>query len=97
MASEQKKQAFKPVRLTKWNAVAFWCFNVQTDVCAICRNGIHEPCIECQADRHSAMAKSCTLAWGACNLTLVFFCFSRLAQKFPGDFFLESLEVFNNV
>lgn len=32
------------IRVLKWNAVALWSYNVQTDVCAICRNKIHELC-----------------------------------------------------
>ena len=36
-------------RVKKWNAVAVWSWNVLTDTCAICRNNLHEPSIEYQA------------------------------------------------
>jgi len=81
MAAPENTNA--PVRVNKWNAVAFWCYNVQTDVCAICRNGIHEPCIECQADRHSQMATQCTLAWGACNHQFHLHCINRWLKTRP--------------
>ena len=36
-------------KVKKWNAVAVWSWNVLTDTCAICRNNLHEPSIEYQA------------------------------------------------
>ncbi len=49
-------------KTTKWNAVALWawstlkyshlfyvCLDHEVENCAICRNMIWEPCLECQA------------------------------------------------
>ena len=34
--------------IKKWNAVAFWSWDIYTDTCAICRNPLHGPSIEYQ-------------------------------------------------
>ncbi|CAE7286801.1 rbx-1 [Symbiodinium sp. KB8] len=41
--------AAKRFEVKKWNAVAFWSWDVEQDRCAICRNSIYEPSIEIQA------------------------------------------------
>ena len=41
--------ATKRFEVTKWNAVAFWSWDVEQDRCAICRNSTYEPSIESQA------------------------------------------------
>ena len=35
--------------IKKWNAVVMWTWDIQVDNCAICKNHIMEPCIDCQA------------------------------------------------
>ena len=41
MASTGSTQKFE---IKKWNAVALWAWDIQTDVCSICRGQLMEPC-----------------------------------------------------
>ena len=63
--------------LKKWNAVAFWSYNVQQDTCAICRNSIYEPSIENQASG----VQDINIAWGACNHCFHLECVSRWLKQ----------------
>ena len=37
----------KRFEVRKWNAVALWAWDIHVDNCAICRNHIMEPCVDC--------------------------------------------------
>jgi hypothetical protein len=54
-------------KVKKWNAVAVWSWNVLTDTCAICRNNLHEPSIEYQAQGfvEEQDHPGLSIAWGA--------------------------------
>lgn len=63
------------VRVKKWNAVAFWAYDIDTDTCAICHNQLMLSCISCEAEpMHS---DECTIAWGHCSHSYHFHCISR--------------------
>ncbi|CUI15173.1 Hypothetical protein, putative [Bodo saltans] len=60
----------------KWNCVAVWAWNVQTDTCAICREQIADLCIECKADSVQNGGQ-CQVAFGQCNHAFHHHCISR--------------------
>ncbi|KAJ2162755.1 RING-box protein hrt1 [Coemansia sp. RSA 552] len=71
------------MQLKQWHGVALWAWDMETDVCAICRNNNMELCIECQADQGSKNTDDCTLAWGVCNHAFHFHCISRWLKNRP--------------
>lgn len=65
----------KRVRVKKWNAVAFWSYDIENDTCAICHNQLMVPCITCEAEPHHA--EECSVAWGQCGHSYHFHCITR--------------------
>ena len=63
--------------MKKWNAVAVWSWSICTDTCAICRNSLHEPSIEYQANPTSASEEGLSIAWGACGHVFHLDCISK--------------------
>ena len=70
----------KRIEIKEWNAVALWGWNVQVDNCAICKNGINECCIECQAAEGSAN-EGCLISWGSCNHAYHTHCITRWTNQ----------------
>ena len=65
----------KIFEVKKWSAVALWAWDIHVDNCAICRNHIMDPCIECQSTQSAN--DDCTVTWGVCNHAFHFHCISR--------------------
>lgn len=75
--------------IKKWNAVALWSWENDVDTCAICRNNIMDPCIECQASNGDSKTE-CTVAWGTCGVCFTSFCSSFFFHNFTFVFFFSS-------
>jgi len=71
------KQAKPRFEVKKWTAVAFWSWDIQIENCAICRNHLMEPCIECQPNAINNNQDPCIAAWGQCNHAFHFHCINR--------------------
>ena len=52
---------FEPVSI---DPVATWTYDVQEEICNICKNNLMEPCINCSA---SGKKEDCNLAKGRCG------------------------------
>ncbi|EDW02722.1 RING-box protein 1 [Drosophila grimshawi] len=63
--------------LKKWHGVALWEWDIVVDNCAICRNHVMDPCIECQANHYADNGNDCVVAWGSCSHAFHFHCISR--------------------
>lgn len=41
----------KMFTLKKWNSVAMWSWDVECEICAICRVQVMDACLRCQAEQ----------------------------------------------
>ena len=76
-ASAPWLRSHAPPQVKKWNAVAVWSWSICTDTCAICRNSLHEPSIEYQANPTSASEEGLSIAWGTCGHVFHLDCISK--------------------
>ena len=76
----------------KWNAVAVWSWSTSFDSCAICRNTLHEPSIEFQANSQQegedglSIAVRFTSMRAYVALVLLSFALSRILSAFSNAF-----------
>uniref|UniRef100_A0A0N5AHT8 RING-type domain-containing protein n=1 Tax=Syphacia muris TaxID=451379 RepID=A0A0N5AHT8_9BILA len=54
----------KPFTLKKWNLLALWSWDVECDICAICRVQLMDACLRCQTENKR---NECLVVWGECN------------------------------
>lgn len=70
----------KKFEVKKWTAVAFWSWDIAVENCAICRNHIMEPCIQCQPTAMTDTDNECVAAWGTCNHAFHLHCINKWLQ-----------------
>lgn len=63
----------RKIEVKKWNAVAVWSWSTSFDSCAICRNTLHEPSIEFQANSQQEGADGLSIA---VRFTIMYILFS---------------------
>jgi len=61
--------------IKKIEGIAFWSWDLKTDTCAICKNEIMEPCIQCNTSENNI--NSCTFITGICNHTYHLHCIEK--------------------
>lgn len=69
-----KAEATDRIEVKKYQAVAYWKWDLNADTCAICHTHIMERCIECEA---SDLTEPCNPAWGTCGHCYHFHCVSK--------------------
>jgi len=61
------------IALKQWNATALWAWDIQADVCSICRNLVMVPCLDCTGKPNC----DCTISWGECMHAFHTHCLQR--------------------
>ena len=80
----------RKIEVKKWNAVAVWSWSTSFDSCAICRNTLHEPSIEFQANSQQEGADGLSIA---VRFTITCICCCRFSFVCP----FEKKRVFERV
>lgn len=65
-------------QIKKWNLIAFWKWDIHSDMCAICRANVMEACLVCQAENKSS---DCVIVWGKCNHSFHNCCIVKWIQQ----------------
>ena len=85
----------RKIEVKKWNAVAVWSWSTSFDSCAICRNTLHEPSIEFQANSQQEGADGLSIAVRFTRmrahvaLVSLSFALSRKKARFRGAFVFD--------
>ncbi|XP_016994407.1 RING-box protein 2 [Drosophila subpulchrella] len=82
----EEGDASKPEKmftLKKWSVVAMWSWDVECDICAICRVQVMDSCLRCQADnKRDVMGRQdCVVVWGECNHSFHHCCMSLWVKQ----------------
>lgn len=74
-----QQQSSEPLfQIKKWNLIAFWKWDADSDVCAICRANVMDACPTCQSENK---ATECIIVWGACKHSFHNCCVVKWVQR----------------
>ncbi|XP_022707475.1 RING-box protein 2-like [Varroa jacobsoni] len=76
-------KADKMFVLKRWNAVAMWSWDVECDVCAICRIQVMDVCLNCSSEKKNNDQDACAIVWGECNHSFHNCCMSNWVTQNP--------------
>jgi len=73
------------VALWAWGKfyLKYFYLDIHIDTCAICKNQVQDPCIECQSFQDTINQPECNVAWGICNHTFHFHCITKWLKTRP--------------
>lgn len=74
----------KMFTLKKWNAVCHWSWDVECEICAICRVQVMDACLRCQAESKKDIQSkdgACVVVWGECNHSFHHCCMSLWVKQ----------------
>lgn len=89
----------RKIEVKKWNAVAVWSWSTSFDSCAICRNTLHEPSIEFQANSQQEGADGLSIAVRlriTCMVSFALLSFASRGARFRTRAFDSSQKRFKN-
>jgi len=69
------------IKVQRWNAVAFWSYDLCPDTCAICRNALLEPSIEFLACPSNNNENGISIGHGECNHAFHMDCIQRWLKR----------------
>lgn len=77
--SFELKPGEKIFEISKWHAIALWEYDVLNATCAICKENLHNLCVQCAASTVVGQSndEQCSVSWGKCGHAYHYHCIKR--------------------
>lgn len=76
-AVAKAKLAAEDIEVKRWSSRTLWAWDAATDACSLCRNDIHNFCIECQARQIKVQNDQCAVVYGTCLHQFHYHCIKK--------------------